>query len=54
LVCRVGWRLAAWLAPGALAGGWIGAGLTHRLQVRWLRYIFLALLAVTGVKLIRA
>ncbi len=50
---RVGWWLAAWLAPGALVGGWIGAGLTHRLPVRWLRYIFLALLAVTGVKLIR-
>lgn len=49
---RVGWWLAAWLAPGALVGGWIGAGLTHRLPVRSLRYIFLALLAVTGVKLL--
>jgi uncharacterized membrane protein YfcA len=49
---HVAWWLALWLAPGALVGGWIGAGLTHRVPVRWLRYIFQALLAVTGVKLI--
>lgn len=47
-----GWWLTLWLAPGALVGGWIGAGLTHRLPVRWLRYAFQALLAVTGVRLI--
>lgn len=46
-----GWRLAAWLAPGALLGGWLGAGLTHRIPVRWLRYAFLALLTVTGLRL---
>ena len=51
---HVAWWLALWLAPGALVGGWCGAGLTHRLPVRWLRYIFQALLAVTGVKLICA
>jgi hypothetical protein len=49
---HVAWWLAVWLAPGALLGGWCGAGLTHRLPVRWLRYIFQALLAVTGLKLI--
>ena len=51
---HVAWWLALWLAPGALVGGWCGAGLTHRLPVRWLRYIFQALLAATGLKLIWA
>ena len=49
---HVAWWLALWLAPGALVGGWCGASLTHRLPVRWLRYVFLALLAVTGLRLI--
>ena len=49
---HVAWWIALWLAPGAIAGGWCGAGLTHRLPVRLLRYIFQALLAVTGLKLI--
>ncbi len=49
-----GWRLAAWLAPGALLGGWCGGGLTHRLPVRWLRYGFQLLLAATGLRLILA
>jgi uncharacterized membrane protein YfcA len=50
----VAWWLTLWLTPGALIGGWCGAGLTHRLPVRWLRYIFQALLAVTGFKLLWA
>lgn len=45
------WWIALWLAPGALLGGWLGAGWMHRLPVRWLRYAFLVLLAVTGVRL---
>jgi uncharacterized membrane protein YfcA len=51
---RVGWWLALWLSPGAILGGWVGAGLTHRLPVRWLRYVLLLLLAVAGVKLVLA
>jgi uncharacterized membrane protein YfcA len=51
---HVAWQLALWLAPGALIGGWCGASLTHRLPTRWLRYIFLAVLAVTGWRLLRA
>jgi uncharacterized membrane protein YfcA len=47
-----GWWLTLWLAPGAFAGGWVGATLTHVLPVRWLRYAFLALLTVTGMRLI--
>jgi uncharacterized membrane protein YfcA len=46
-----GWWLSLWLAPGAMLGGWCGAGLTHRLPVRWLRYIFQVLLAGTGLRL---
>jgi len=46
-----GWWLALWLAPGAAIGGWFGGGLTHRLPVRLLRYGFLALLAITGWRL---
>jgi len=47
-----GWRLALWLAPGALVGGWFGATLTHRLPVRWVRYAFHALLLITGLRLV--
>ncbi len=47
-----GWRLAAWLVPGALGGAWIGAGLTHRLPTGWLRYAFQALLIVSGLRLL--
>jgi uncharacterized membrane protein YfcA len=43
--------LALWLAPGAIAGGWWGAWLAHRLKARWLRYGFLALLGASGVQL---
>lgn len=50
----IGLWLAIWLAPGALIGGWIGAGLTHRLPVQWLRLIFAGLLVATGVRLIIA
>ena len=46
-----GWWLTLWLAPGAFAGGWIGASLTHTLPTRWLRYAFQGLLAITGAKL---
>jgi hypothetical protein len=47
----VAWLLTLGLAPGAIVGGWIGAGLAHKLPVRALRYIFLALLALTGIRL---
>jgi len=49
------WRglwLAVWLAPGAMAGGSLGAVLTHRLPVRWLRNIFYVLLVITGLRLL--
>ncbi len=46
-----GWLLALCLAPGGLVGGWTGAGLAHKLPVRALRYIFVGLLALTGVRL---
>lgn len=48
---RAGWWLALWLAPGAIVGGYLGAGLTHRLPTRWLRWGFQVLLVITGVKL---
>ncbi len=47
-----GWLLAAGLAPGALLGGWIGGGLTHRVRTDWLRVGFQVLLVVTGLKLL--
>ncbi len=46
-----GFRIALWLAPGALLGGWLGAGLTHKLPVRGLRYGFQVLLIITGLRL---
>jgi len=38
--------MALALAPTALLGGWIGAGLTHRSSLRTLRLVFCALLVV--------
>jgi uncharacterized membrane protein YfcA len=35
-----------------MAGGWIGASLTHKLPEFWVRTMFYALLLVTGVKLL--
>ena len=46
-----GWWLSAWLAPGALLGGWCGAGLTHSLPVHWVRRAFYLLLVVTGLRI---
>ncbi len=47
-----GLLLAAMLAPGALLGGWLGAGLTHRLSTRRLRLAVDVLLVLTGMKLL--
>lgn len=47
----VGWWLALFLAPGALLGGLLGATLTHRLPMFWLRQVFHILLAATGAQL---
>lgn len=44
--------LAVWLAPGALAGGWIGASLTHRLPVERVRRVFHVVLVLTGLRLL--
>jgi len=52
LSLRMGVPLTVCLVPGALVGGWCGAELTHRLPVRWLRYAFGALLALSGLRLI--
>lgn len=49
-----GWWLALWLAPGGVVGAWLGAGLTHRLPVRWLRYALEILLLVSGLRLMLA
>jgi uncharacterized membrane protein YfcA len=49
---HIAWWLTLCLAPGALVGGWCGASLMHRLPVRLLRYIFYALLALTGLRLL--
>lgn len=46
-----GW-LALLLAPGALAGGWIGAALVHHLPVEIVRRVFYVLLVVTGLRLL--
>ena len=47
-------RLTVWLAPGAIAGGWIGAGLTHRLPVRVVRRVLDVLLMLVGLRLMLA
>lgn len=47
-----GFAVAAVLAPGALAGAWFGAGLTHRLPAQQLRLAFQILLAIAGLRLL--
>lgn len=46
------WLLTLILAPGAMIGGWIGAGLTHRLSVRWLRVAIDVVLVISGLRLL--
>jgi uncharacterized membrane protein YfcA len=45
--------LAAILAPGALLGAYLGGGLTHRLNPRYIRLAFSGLLLIGGIQLIR-
>ena len=47
-----GWSLTLFLAPGALLGGWIGAGLTHRIPTGGLRLAVNLLLAAAGLRLL--
>lgn len=47
------WWLTLILAPTAIGGGWLGAGLTHRISTTWLRLVFNGLLALTGIQLMR-
>jgi uncharacterized membrane protein YfcA len=49
-----GLALAVILTPGAVIGGWLGADLTHRLPLEWIRLAFLTLLALSGMRLIFA
>ncbi|MHC5113563.1 MAG: sulfite exporter TauE/SafE family protein [Planctomycetota bacterium] len=44
--------LAAVLAPTALIGALIGAGLTHNLPLRWVRLAFLVLIAWAGTSML--
>ena len=47
-----GLMLALFLAPGALLGGWIGAGLTHRIPSAGLRIAVNLLLTAAGLRLL--
>lgn len=49
-----GWWLAAALAPGAAAGGWFGAALTHILPTNLLRKGFMLFLLVAGIRMMAA
>ena len=42
--------IAACLAPTAIVGGLIGAGLTHSMPLRWLRLAFIALMSLGCLK----
>jgi uncharacterized membrane protein YfcA len=46
-----GLQLAAFLVPGAALGGWVGAGLSHRMPRGPLRRSFYWLLAIVGIRL---
>ena len=43
---------SAWLLPGALLGGWIGAKLTNALPVKSIRIAFSILVALAAVKML--
>lgn len=49
-----GWMIALFLSPGAVLGGYLGADLTHRLPVAWLRVMFQIALAGAGIRLLLA
>jgi uncharacterized membrane protein YfcA len=44
------WPIALCLAPTAILGGLLGAGLTHSLPLRWVRLAFILLLAAASGK----
>lgn len=44
--------IAACLAPTAVIGGLLGAGLTHRLPLKWVRIVFIMLLTVAALKML--
>ncbi len=46
--------IAACLAPTALLGGHLGAGLTHTMSLRWLRIAFVVLISAACVKFLAA
>ncbi|MBL8880263.1 MAG: sulfite exporter TauE/SafE family protein [Phycisphaerales bacterium] len=49
-----GWWLALAMAPGAALGGWCGALLTHVLPTGILRRVFMAFLAIAGLRMMMA
>lgn len=44
--------LAGVLAPSCFLGGWIGAGLTHRIPTRWVRMVFVVILLTSSWKML--
>lgn len=46
--------IAATLIPTAIVGGMLGAGLTHRMPLGWLRVVFIALLCVASARMLGA
>lgn len=50
------WTEALWFAlllgPGAMAGSYLGAGLTHRLSLRWVRAVVTVLLIAASARLL--
>ena len=47
-----GLMIAILLAPTALAGGFLGAGLTHRLPLKWIRVAFVSLLVIASIRML--
>ena len=43
---------SAWLIPGALIGGWIGAKLTNALPVKQIRIAFAVLVVLAAIKML--
>ena len=44
--------IATCLAPTAIIGGLIGAGLTHRISLTWLRIALIAVMAWAAARLL--
>jgi len=45
-------QIAIWIFPTAIVGAWMGARLTHVLPIKWIRVVFIIVLAAGAIKML--